>query len=267
MLRPRFLNLEQALLAHYVQLPRVASMDCRPEYVDLALMEECKAMADVPADQTVTREDFACIVPTLAARWEQERKDELLAALSKCIPPVAIDVDPLYLACAIFPCTHCSSRNVFPFFHYPAVLAHQCAHSRHGMDLWLDPDDFDIEYDGDDARFVQAADVYKMAAITPDPDPDRFYPAKRIPFALKNMLNRDSALARAVRNLRNILKALGLDPACATVAELRECKARVQCVHCQRFQAEGLGDDGNKVYTWEAAVSVPERKTDSSVRR
>lgn len=92
MLRPRFLNLEQALLAHYVQLPRVASMDCRPEYVDLALMEECKTMADVPADQTVTREDFACIVPTLAAPWEQERKDKLLAALSKCIPPVAIDV-------------------------------------------------------------------------------------------------------------------------------------------------------------------------------
>ncbi|KAI0794302.1 hypothetical protein C8Q74DRAFT_568686 [Fomes fomentarius] len=253
-LRPRFLNLEQAMLAHYVQLPRVASMDCRPEYVDLALMEECRAIADVLADQTVTREDFAAIVPMLAARWEQERKNELLAALSKYIPPVADDVDPLNLAFAIFPCTHCSSRSTFPFFHYPAVLAHQCAHSRHGMDLWLDPDGFDIEYDGDDVLFVQAADVYKTAAITPDADPDRFYPAKRIPFALKNMLNRDSALARAVRNLRNIVKALGLDPACATVEELRKCKARVQCVHCRRFQAEGLGDDGNKVYTWEAAL-------------
>ncbi|KAI0753847.1 hypothetical protein C8Q74DRAFT_1393285, partial [Fomes fomentarius] len=112
--RPRFAALQAAILAHYVQLPRTAHMDYHPDSVDLALMDECRAIADVPADQTVTQEDFARVVPELAARWEQERKKELTEAVIARLPkPPPDDVDILGLGIAIFECSTWPSLRTY----------------------------------------------------------------------------------------------------------------------------------------------------------
>ncbi|KAI0741308.1 hypothetical protein C8Q80DRAFT_127749 [Daedaleopsis nitida] len=45
-----------------LHIPRTAGMDCRPGYVNLALMNECKAIVDVPGSVNISREDFPATV-------------------------------------------------------------------------------------------------------------------------------------------------------------------------------------------------------------
>ncbi|RDX50896.1 hypothetical protein OH76DRAFT_1481957 [Lentinus brumalis] len=240
-LRPRFLDLEQAILSYCVQLPRVPRMDCRPGYVDLAMMDECKAIADAPGSQTVTREDFAAIMPDLASLWEEKRKQELGEAIRKCFGSLGEEVEPLALAIAVFPCTLCS-RGTQPlaFYHYPDVLAHPCGRMHGDMRMF---------FEGGGVEWDQA--VYNNAVCrTFANDP---YSKCRFPFALKNMCRSDAILQRTLKNMRGIVEALGLDPARAAVDELRMCEGRVRCVQCSTSQT-ATEDHQDMVYTWDAAL-------------
>ncbi|KAI0741390.1 hypothetical protein C8Q80DRAFT_1194171 [Daedaleopsis nitida] len=246
-LRPRFLLLEQAILSHYVQIPRTALMECRPDYVDIALMTECKAIADAPGSVTVTREDFAAVVPGLAVQWEEELRARLSKAILRYLePPPAQETDPLSLAVALFPCARCDRGERFSFFRYPAVLGHPCA--RTGSD-WFD---IDIDY-----AFVREkpVDVYRRAVVTREPDMD--YPVKRYPFALTNMACElaDHPLGRAVQNMSAIVSTLGLDPKRATFEDLQNCEGRLQCYSCTMYQATFSGNGQGKTFTWEAALA------------
>ena len=46
----RFQALKAAVEAHYVSLPKTADMDHRPQAIDFAFTNECRALLDVPID-------------------------------------------------------------------------------------------------------------------------------------------------------------------------------------------------------------------------
>ncbi|KAM5534525.1 hypothetical protein V8D89_011857 [Ganoderma adspersum] len=63
----RFAELEEAIVAHCVTIPRDATMECRPVALDLALQEELEPVANAPSSEAITRQTFAPLVPTLVA--------------------------------------------------------------------------------------------------------------------------------------------------------------------------------------------------------
>ncbi|KAI0753833.1 hypothetical protein C8Q74DRAFT_343132 [Fomes fomentarius] len=228
--RPRFAALQAAIIAHYIQLPRTAQMDYHPNSVDLALMDECRAIADVPADKTVTQEDFAALVPELSARWEQERKKELTETFIAHLPaPPPDDVDVLGLGVAIFPCTRCKdvrkdsfmsdspSPQYYAFYRYPVVLSHPCTH--YGYDF-KETHNKDLE-------------VYPtLAAMRPTEEAD----ATWYPFSLSRLCD-ERDLKTTMTYLLDIMDAMGLDPSRTTKEELEACPARLRCTWCESSRA------------------------------
>ncbi|KAI0753865.1 hypothetical protein C8Q74DRAFT_1373784 [Fomes fomentarius] len=237
--RPRFAALQAAILAHYIQLPRAAQMDHHPDSVDLALMDECRAIADVPADQTVTQEDFARIVPELAVRWEQERKKELTEAVIACLPvPPPDDVDVLGLGIAIFPCMRCpfarqSKSRPHAFYRYPAILSHPCAHAPRVHARW---------YHEFERTHNKNMEVYTTLATIP-PTPPRgaeWHDGRRWhPFAFPFSPYK---LGSTIDALSQIMRAMGLDPSRTTEEELQASPVRLSM---------------SKIYSWEAALHHP----------
>ena len=239
MLRLRFIDLEDALILHYVQLPRKPHMDCRPECVDLALMDECRVITDVSGSQSVTHADFDAIVPRLSARWEEERKEELTNALRPHLPSLPKDTDPLGLAIAVFPCRCPRMMRGYSHWHYPAVLGHPCSRS---MDYLS-------------ALELGELDTYTSTVI--NLHSDGLQSRKRYPFGLKQLVNLNRVLAISVKAMCSIVAALGLDPATATVNDLKNCEGRVRCRTCQ-IVSDTTSENNleARVYSWEAAVSV-----------
>ncbi|KAI0753822.1 hypothetical protein C8Q74DRAFT_1340503 [Fomes fomentarius] len=242
--RPRFAALQAAILAHYIQLPRTAQMDYHPESADLALMDECRAIADVPVDQTVAQEDFARIVPQLAARWEQERKKELTeAVIAHLSAPPPDDVDVLGLGIALFACRVCRFYRSRPrgtvFYRYPAVLGHPCAH-----------------HPGYDSEKTHNKDmeVYLTLAVM-HPTEEREDNERWYPFSLSQFDIRTST-----HYLRNIMETMGLDPSRTTTEELQACSARLRCTWCESDTTgsaackPGSSTGMVNVYSWEAAL-------------
>ncbi|KAI0718036.1 hypothetical protein C8T65DRAFT_693980 [Cerioporus squamosus] len=227
-LQPRFLALEQAMLSHYVQLPRIPLMDCQPDYVDLAMMEPCKATTDTPSSQTVTHEDFAAIMLAVASRWEELRKQELREAICKHIRS-GTQCAPACRAAG------CRESRSLAFYHYPDILAHPCGHMSQYGDMWM---------------FFQGSSVDRDQLVMVADDP---YSQCRLLFALKNMCRSNVILPWAVKNMCGIIEALGLDPACATVNNLQKCEGRVRCVQCSTPQSVA-DDDYDMAYTWEATL-------------
>ncbi len=233
--RPRFAALQAAILAHYVQLPRTAQMDYHPDSVDLPLMGECRAIADVPADQAVTQEDFARIVPELAARWEQERKKELTEAVIAHLPaPPPDGVDVLGLGIAIFPCSECTFADHIEsrrdaFYRYPAILSHPCAHARdHGFE----------------ETHNKNMKVYPTLAAS------RWYPFAFSPYHLGS----------TIRYLSQVMRTMGLDPSRTTEEELQASPAQLRCRECQSDRARYVERNKippygmSKIHSWEAAM-------------
>ncbi len=229
-------------------------MDHHPNSVDLALIGECRAIADVPADQIVTQEDFARIVPELAARWEQERKKKLAEAVIACLPaPPPDGVDVLGLGIAIFPCTRCRfaqhiESRPHAFYRYPAILSHPCSHTRWYCDF--------------ERRYNKNMEVYPTLATIPPTlrreevvwdDRCRWYP-----FAFSSY-NLNSTICY----LSQIMCAMGLDPSRTTVEELQASPVRLRCRKCQSARARYVERNEvpppgmSKIYSWEAAVRVP----------
>ncbi|KAI0753868.1 hypothetical protein C8Q74DRAFT_344960 [Fomes fomentarius] len=246
--RPRFAALQAAILAHYIQIPRNATMDCHPDSVDLALMDECRVIADVPEDQTITQEDFARVVPELAARWEQERKKELIEAVVSRLPvPPPDDVDVLGLSIAIFPCTDCkfarhSRSRPDAFYRYPAILGHPCAHARYHSS------DFETAHNKDMEPYPTLATIRSTEEVEHD---QRWYP-----FTLSAARDLDDT----IHYLSEILCVMGLDPWRTTEEDLQASPARLRCILCQSYRERHVQcmevppPHLSRTYSWEAAL-------------
>ncbi|KAI0730868.1 hypothetical protein C8Q76DRAFT_716480 [Earliella scabrosa] len=236
-LHARFASLEAALRAHCVHLPRTAHMDGRPETVDIVLMPQCRALADAPNDRSVTQDDFAALVPTLVTRWMEERRQQFATALRKECEALELvvpsDVDVLDLAIAILPCTRCWSRDApFAFYRYPTVLSHSCARALRNFYK----------------NYERQSDLYRTAVVIRAREEG--FDSTCCPFKFENMCE-VAGLRRVLRFMTHIVKALGLDPARATAAELEACRTRLRCGYCVRYQSESKP---LAAYMWEAAL-------------
>nr|VWP02239.1 Thioredoxin 1 (Trx-1) [Ganoderma boninense] len=239
--RARLGELEKAILEHYVQLPRTPAMNIRPIYIEFAHMEKCKALANAPAEQTVTSDDFLKILPGLHKEWHTSAKTQLVKALKKHLQSLRVTItgaamrDPLNLAIAVFVCRD----HPFTCMRYPAVLAHPCGYtSEH--DVWEDRD-----------SLPTWENIYTTTArrLYVDEDDDDEVDGRE-PFALSKVVGvEDSYVCKVLKPMCAIVRALGLDPANATVADLEACGARLRCGTCV---SEGKPD---VVYGWEAALS------------
>ena len=238
----RLWELEKAMLEHYVQIPRTPAMDIRPNYIEFALMDKCKALANAPVSRTITSEDFLAILPELHKKWHTSAKTRLVKAVQKTLrtPSVSITTrDPLNLAITVFVCAHCSP---FACMRYPAVLAHVCGYTKDNEKYysWEDP----IEP-------PKASEVYASTAKKLHVDEDDYQERKaRGRFSLTKVVGpEDSYIREVLEPMCTIVRALGLDPATATATDLESCDARLMCTTCT---AEGRPD---VIYGWDAAVS------------
>ncbi|KAM5534520.1 hypothetical protein V8D89_011852 [Ganoderma adspersum] len=241
-IRTRLGELERAMLEHYVQLPRTAAMDVRPNYIEFALMDKCKALADAPVARTVTSEDFLAILPELHKKWHTSAKTRLVKAVQKNLRAPSISVttpDPLNLAITVFVCAHCSP---FACMRYPAVLAHACGYTR-------DDDDDDYPWEDPDEP-PKASEVYASTAKKLHVNEDDYEELEaRERFSLSKVVGPEDSYAREVlKPMCTMVRALGLDPATTTTADLEACGARLRCTTCA---AKGKPD---VIYGWEAAL-------------
>lgn len=249
-LSARFKLLKRAIRAHYVMLPRAAKMDCRPKYIDFAFMPECRAIVDVPTSETVTLKQLTTVVPSLAERWEADVRKELLAYLRPHLGEVAADVDPLSLAIAVFRVKEEKMCRVsIGCMRYPAILTHNCGFNNCFRSAVYDT-----------AETFQQQDTYtrtaqslgwrehEFAALEADPNRRVYVDA---PFHLDWLAGRDEASA-AVKTMRCIVSALGLDPTQASFEDLEQCDIWLRCVTCEAEDPHGI----IWARSWRNAVSL-----------
>ncbi len=222
-IKKRFAELDKAIIAHCVTIPRDATMDCHPLALDLALQADLEPIANAPSSERVTSEMFAAIVPKLVTDWEAEQRKFLRSFFRRFITKVPRGGDILDLAIAIFYCSSCSPTAVremrYPYFLTWSSFRYCNARNRQSSAFNCD---------------------HYAAPARPNPysapcDLTSFEP-KQVEMGIKWM--------------RNIVTKLGLDPGTATFADLEQCEARLRCLKC----ADLGGQQG--AYTWEAAVSA-----------
>lgn len=246
-LKSRFDELDAAVLSHYVQIPRTAAMNHRPDFVDFAFMEECRALVEAPESTVVTKEDFAALIPELGEQWIVAQRLQLENALAQHLEEIPENVDPLELAVAVFPCCGDGCSEMLSPLRYPAVLDHACARK-------LDKSTAEKRYLSNPYEF--AATVYKSnprdhyISSYKYHNYDNRWDGSQAPFDPNVFCDQDT-LARAVETMRNILKTMSLAPARATITELRASDVRLRCVTCEGDQ---LYRGQEFIYTWEAAV-------------
>lgn len=245
--RRRFKVLEAAIVAHCVQLPRTPSMLCHPTPLDLALMPECRAVLERPLSDTVVQDDLKPIVPALVERWETDVRSKLTDYLVRHMGQVAPGVDPLTLAIGVFTCSvRCvDDRMDLPMpagaMQYPAILHHACL--RRGRRA------FPSEEDDLLARTIMRLDL-TAAGIRAY---ERMHGAASycdVPFDV-GMLEEGPAAPAAIGRMRRIVSALGLDPACATIGELKACTSRLYCSRCH---ASKVHRPNVHIHDWQSAV-------------
>ncbi|KAI0766119.1 hypothetical protein BD413DRAFT_155233 [Trametes elegans] len=248
-IRQRCAALETAIRDHYGSLPRTADMEARPHYIDFAYSEECRTLLDAPGSDEVAPAAFAQVVPTLTERWEAEQKRELTAALEKVLPfPVPEGVDVLALAVAIIPC-QCAPQlshwyradNTCPV-RWPALLGHWCMRKHPSVaDLRLD-------------------DIYTRSVMRAWTDTGRALEDEtqwRVPFDVTAAFPAYTT-RRAIKQACNIIEALGLDPARATIEDIQKCEnKRLRCLKCIHPPANYRGllpPDQYEAHTWMGAI-------------
>ncbi|KAI0794324.1 hypothetical protein C8Q74DRAFT_569919 [Fomes fomentarius] len=221
----RATELEAAIVAQYVQLPRSFIMDCRPRAVDLAQEPEIRALREAPTTDNVTRETFADVLPSIIARWEKKQKAELRKIIRPHlgIKRIPRSIDPLDLAIAVFYSRHHIRDDRSNMLRFPDLLGRDCM--RHELGY------------GPAAQEPNSNDPWAYWIFNFRPD---------VPFDLGIFQSR-RALSVGVKWMRNIVTALGLDPSRATFAELQGCDARVRCLECWRLWHE------DRIYSWQAA--------------
>ncbi|KAI0768073.1 hypothetical protein BD413DRAFT_614734 [Trametes elegans] len=218
-LNVRFTTLQEAIVAHYVHLPRTARMDCRPDAIDLASMPACRAIANRPHSEVVALADFAAVLPALAEEWENDVRKELTGHIRKLIKDIPADVDPLTLAISLFRCSTCderfgpSGRSAF-YMQYPAILGHECCRSFICTGRTAPEAEEDLY--GDASR-----DVYKSWETMETDLPSQYGYGDQAPYNVACL--DDGPLATgAIERMRRIVSALGLDPLHATVDEVNQ---------------------------------------------
>lgn len=249
-LRARFALVEDALRAHYVTLPRQAYMDCRPQYIDLAFMPECRTLLDVPVTETVAAEQVVAVIPGLATRWHAEWKTRFTDYIRPYLGDIAPDVDPLELAIASFDCdTDCKAP--LTSMRYPNLLVHKC-YSACGRSVRRARK----EFEQDDA-YTRTAETLKWSSEEWQEyeDKTRSAPSGNTPFHIALPLATDTTVhARQlyrVSTMRRIVYALGLDPGSATFDDLERCGVWLRCGTCEVKDRT----IARQAWRWEGAVS------------
>ena len=227
--------LREAIHKYYVQLPRTPGMDIRPELIEFALMDECRALGESPQWRTITSDDFLALLPDLSKRWFDEKTEILRSELRSDLKNVQCNVssevqEPFDLAVAVWVCLFCRSH-----LRYPAVLVHACLyrdiiHHNRGTSTvsyaytasHLDMSDHDISRGH--------CNVQRRQEVANDP----------------------KSRCKVLERLSRIVSALGLDPARALAKDLDACPERLRCADCIKHDAKPK----NYVFGWEAAVSV-----------
>ncbi|OSC98118.1 hypothetical protein PYCCODRAFT_1471324 [Trametes coccinea BRFM310] len=212
---------EQAVEAHYVQVPRNPRMLCRPRFGDLIFEPEVEALFTGPNADGLTVADFAPIIPTLGSRWEERIKEKLRAMVKAQVEGIPDDKDPLDLAVALFACPGC---HVDRSLRYPDILAHYCLRYHH-----LVPK---TPYGQD----IKAA-TSKMGSSC-------------IRFSVHGV--QDTLIVDG----KQFLTVLGMSPATTTWDELAKENVLFRRKQCRCYS----GDDHCGAYTWDAALHKSRRK-------
>ncbi|OSC98112.1 hypothetical protein PYCCODRAFT_1031721 [Trametes coccinea BRFM310] len=206
---------DQAVEAHFVQIPRTPRMLCRPRLGDFLFEPEVEALLTGPNVDRLTVGDFAPVIPTLASRWEGRIKDELRKMVRGQVERIPEDTDPLDLAVALFTCSRCYSECVM---RYPEILAHHCLHTSQP--------DLDTQY----CRDIQAATA-KVGSSS-------------LRFSCSNL--RSTSISEG----KEFLTVLGMSPATTTWDELVNQNVLLRRKTCQCYP--GSSECG--AYTWGAAL-------------
>lgn len=246
-LRPRMVALEAAIVAHCVQLPRTPEMDIRPKPIDFAFMPECRAILDLPRPEVVTPDHFAPIIPWLVQTWNVAVTEQLTSYVRRHIGYIPADVDPLKLAVAVFACpghtrSHKGSRTNFRRvspMHYPSVFGHACFRFERTVLPGAEEDDYSRSITRVDFSYDELAELGKEKT------------QRNVPFD-PSTLEDGPAAGTAIQRMRGIVSALGLDPARATVDDVKSCAGWLRCVRCRRAHKRMRYV---YMYDWVAAVS------------
>ncbi|KAI0630483.1 hypothetical protein C8Q77DRAFT_1133312 [Trametes polyzona] len=256
-LRTRFAALEDAIVTHCVAIPREAHMDHRPQYIDLAFEPEIRAILDVPVSQNVTSQDFADIIPPVVERWKAQTRQSLLDYIRPHLGEIAADVDPLKLATALF--AKQESRRTRTI-RYSAIIApvfkFDNSEQSYGdlMDLRTD------DHYSKDAVFCKEDDPYvrttkslhwsteTVEAFRAQEKESHGYWSTRKPLSLENLADEKTA-SLIVRRMRDLVSAVGLDPARATIEDLDKCGVWLRCASCETKYP----NNAIHAFSWEGA--------------
>ncbi|KAM5534511.1 hypothetical protein V8D89_011843 [Ganoderma adspersum] len=216
-IRMRFAQLNQAIIAHCVTIPRDATTDCRPVAFDLALQAELEPIANAPSSENITQETFAAIVPPLVVSWKAEQCQFLRSFLGRFITKVPRGVDILDLAISVV-YTHRAS-DVWRM-RYPFILS----------------ENLNFRYFKDDPGEFPSSHYAAPVASS----------LHHQPYTLKHLEPKQVEVG--IKWMRSIVAKLGLKPDTATLSDLEQCDARLRCLKCAE---EGEGEEW--AYTWETA--------------
>ena len=174
--------------------------DINPHLPDLAMMDEFRAILDVPEgsdlsvldDADVMRAKFEAAIP----KWREERKNELTAMVRATLT-IPDDVeDPLQLVTALFLCTCCRRDGMT----YPDVVSHPCLRINN-----------------------HCTDIYSRAVKR------NWYPTS-IQSAWGSRYLQVST--HAVSVMKSILDTCRLDQDRTILSDMASCQARVVCKSC-----------------------------------
>ncbi|KAI0676100.1 hypothetical protein C8Q78DRAFT_963934, partial [Trametes maxima] len=239
-LRARFQALENILVAHYVTLPRTADMDCRPWYIDIALLPPCRALLDKPSTTPVPTTQLDALIPALADEWYTSTKTALTEYIHPYLGDIAAGVDTLSLAIAVFPRSELC-QGTARSLRFPALLAHDCA--------------CNVRTQRHESEWLAQKDEYTRTAMTlgwTETDSAHYeyddYCTVRVPFDV-GALPRPEAAAEGVARMRRIVLALGFDPGRATPDDLDRCDLWLRCTTCETARP----NDDVFMWTWSGA--------------
>ncbi|KAI0367565.1 hypothetical protein BV20DRAFT_1054683 [Pilatotrama ljubarskyi] len=255
-IRARFDALDQAIAACYVTLPLTARMDCRPQPIDFALTPVCRAIMDVPTSETVTAADFASVLPSLAANWHADRKDELTRFIRPILGgEVPAGVDPLELAIACFLPVGLYGRccPAIACMRYPAILAHKCRSNCFHSEI-ITKEDFDAEdqytrtiksLNWTEGDFKHLHEMYHQGTAY-------------VPFHISTAPEwLPEWVQPVVAMMSRIVSALGLDTTVTTFDQLEACNTWLRCEACETRELEQPHETSRKLYaySWRGAFT------------
>ncbi len=197
---------------------RTADSDLEPHLMDLAVMDEFRAILDVDKDADMSildnAEEMRITFDDAILRWRTDRRTEFTTMVTQSkqvlIPEGA---DPLTLSSVLFACRLCKRADL----RYPEVVAHVCTRVvNHEKDL-----------------YASTAARYWSPQCSRSPWSSRYL----------------SLSTDAMSALPPILKACGLDPKHATLKQMDDCAARLTCTGCSMAVTGTVGGAKTRHFT------------------